>query len=496
MFRPHIGGRPIHLWPAGDMDGDGVSDLMRLRPHGLWYDVSAYSSRTGRALWGDTSASDIAIPLDRPGRNAGGVLLAQTTAAVSSPNGAEVTLTLVDMGPNGVVRWSNSRTGAITVTPGTVQLVRDPYVADLDRYLPDRGEALLVGQATANIIFTPVGLDWRGSQDVSYLAIADGSLTHAAYSVSPAGPQGLSALSQLRRTAPACFSVDQQMSGDTTQIVVYCGTHRAWAATVPQGWVGLYPAGDLNGDHVTDLYAVGDQLGLAIDPIPNDPGLIGGPAGKLLISGGNGRTLPDHLPDHQWITPVGAPHHRGKPRFEYDSAVFPTSTSITWDVTEVTQTGAVQVHRSLTQRLRRPIGFGQAFFAGDIDGDGTTDLEFTAWANGATWEQGPDRSLDLLTGSGTVVGGQGSLLPESSTGHGEDRASMWSRRGRIDWTLRTGDGRRLLSSGSARDKGGLPPGDPEAVITVHGHPFLFWVADDRVGALDIRAHRVAWVSAA
>ena len=453
------------LLPAGDMNGDGVDEVLDTRYHsegdrGGRLVLFCRNGATGAVRWRKVFGPDpdhvylpggqLLGPKGLPGvviADIGGATAGQTTT---------VTLRLVALDETGVKFWSHRESGTIDASTGAETGL--PFPIGLGRFQGKAEDWLIArldspGGDNAPVSLTPLLV--RG---------ADGTVDHVGGKVtSPAGSPGISAVPDLSGDGLADAVLVVPGSGDGTGVFARRGVDGSpiWTSTTltlnpgasatPVGNVHPSPDGSPDVDDVAINTGApsGGGLGLPL-PLP-DPTAPGDHGQVALLDGASGTQV--WANDGDYAYPV---LQAGKP---LKPAVGVVTSDVTSDDTTTTETATLVSYddagkqitstRWKAQTQTDSSGDNAALAIvlpiGDFDADGSEDgfvlVDVTSGKNIASFQtlfHGADGSK--------VKSGRTDPLGGSTTGHGDDLVLVKTHHGLTVSVHRGADNTELFTT--------------------------------------------------
>ena len=438
------------LLPAGDMNGDGIDEVLDTRYHaegsrGERLVLFCRNGATGAVRWRKVLGPDpdhVYLPgaqLLGP-KALPGVVIADIGGA-SAGQSTTVSLRLLALDDTGVKFWSHSESGTIDASTGAENHL--PFPIGVDTFQTKAEDWLIArmdspGGDNAPVTLTPVRV--RGT---------DGTVAHVGAAVaSPDGSPGIADVPDLSGDGLADVVLVVPGSGDGTGVFARHGVDGTpiWtntSLTLNPG-ASATPVGDVHaspdGSPVVDDVAIntgtpsGGGLGLPL-PLP-DPTAPGDHGQVALLDGASGTQV--WANDGDYAYPV---LQAGKP---LKPAVGVVTTDITSDDTTTTATATLvtyddagkQIYSTSWKASTKTDSSGDnsalalVLPIGDFDADGSTDgfvlVDVTSGDNIASFQT-------LFHGAdGTPVkSGRTDPLGGSTTGHGDDLVLVRTHHGLI-----------------------------------------------------------------
>lgn len=450
--------------PVGDLDGDGVDDLVDYRVSadvdpanaGRQVTVTVHRGRDGKVLWQHVVTKG-GLEQVRPTRlpSGPGVLLV-LVGAMGTIGTGESTLVgdreLTALDRKGAVAWTTSLAGLSQRTGEAGAFARtyaaQPYVAAVGQYA--KGPAEDVAVAVVDEVRTPAGAASRLT--ASIVDGATGASRVAATVVEPTAALRLVGLPDLDRDGLADLGVARVHDG-VASLAAHATRDGAelWRSpTMPVGGVLAVSAGDTDGDRVPDVLVSPADTHLEYQYSSPMPGA------HTLLDGRTGR--------RRWARVATSAHAVGDVGRNGRSDVVlledaePTEAVVTAYALDGAGRRLWHVRRSLPRASsERALPFKSLAIAGDVDADGVLDVAYRLEVAPVS---GPAR-----VDSGVVSGrtgrrssrgsAAGSTLARSVDGRGADFVQVDRVGGLLVTTVTRGDTGALLWRTSVRLPGGF-----------------------------------------
>lgn len=415
---------------AGDLDGDRRGDVLVMSEG----ETLVRSGKDGRVLLRRLGSSLL------PVTGAGAVrLVAVDVEFRGQGDGIEIAVLLAGLDRRGKAVWEHELAGSVSgFGEGPAYAARYdhlPLLMDSDHQSVAAGPALLLGSLTGAASQT--GLTSR--LDLEALSLTDGSVRD----VAALHGQGRSAPWAFSAGAPGCLVTSEPVVVGA-RVSLHCGGTPTWSRAVPLMDPYVVPAGDFDGDKVSDLMV--STFGFE-EPQPDEV-LRGTRVLSYADGTEQGRSSRDGLvPLGGDVSGDGEPDFLGLVFEEMGFAVQGT-----------TLAGDVLYRRTIELRGS---GMLEGMLGLDITGDGIGDGYLRA-----TPERGAPVTLviDGRQGRTVRVPGSGDLLSPGLRATGADLASATAEKRRLRVEVRSGNGgRTLLSTLVPGPAGAVTPGSAGAV---------------------------------
>lgn len=456
-----------YVMDAGDLDGDGLSEVLDVRERGVPQDqldgwtvytytttIAAYRGRDGKQLWSRSFAEGdfvFAVPARVGAAGKRGVIFlsyADLSAAVAGDG--SVTLSAVD--GRGTELWARQIPG---VWAGACAMVEcagaDGWAVVEDELDAVKGPAtdLLVGVVT----MADPGAAWVEHEHFLLVSGADGAVTDpGAFGVQANGWVAAAAVPDVSRDGLADFAVlTGDYDADTTTATAYSGTGgpALWTSSaLPGAWTrAVVAVGDTNGDRTPDL-AITDTYH------EEKAHLLDGKTGtRRWTKPGRAAAIGDVNRDRK--ADVALFRYATQGRASVRAEVYDNAGKLRWRASRALPAGSeagtpipppppppgeTSTNAAAT-RIETFIGLG-----GDMNADGVPDVGYSivvtpegdktrrdeGWVDGRTGRVRRDPAPDLVMLSGAV------------DGRGDDSVVTTLDRGRLTVTTYAGDTGRLL----------------------------------------------------
>jgi len=477
---------------AGDLDGDGLSDLLDIRDHGIPEDqldgwtvihytttVVALRGRDAKPLWSRTFAQDeFVVPIRAKVGPTGkrGVIFA--VYANFRPGGlgvGDAGLTLLALDAKGTEVWNRAIPGAYASACALVACAGpDAYPVLEDTFDALQGPALdllvgVVSQASG-------AAAWVDHERFLIVNGVDGALTDTGVAgVTPNGYVGAAAVPDLDHNGKPDFVVlagDAEAKSMTVTAYDSAGGEAIWTTAVASYRARrVLVVGDTNGDRVPDL-AVTDYYAYAGDDSATAHLIDGKTGARRWSKHGRAVALGDINRDRR--ADVALLRYGTKGQASVRAEVYDNGGKLRWAVSrslpEPSSGGSASPSAppgDLAVAASSPSATAFIGLGGDMNADGVPDLGFSVtatpqgkttrrdegWIDGRTGRVRRDPTRDLV------------MLDHAVDGRGTDTVATTTAGGRLTVIAHAGDTGRLLWRVSVPLAAGS--GDPFGRLAVH-----------------------------